>query len=170
MINHPYTATQPTDVGSHQTLEGLRPQRTPSKDLPFLRVILGFVCILALVIGISCFFSAEQTKEFSGELIQDGQSQPCTLVLTHTLQDQRSDFSTISGSIEIFDESGNPIMDFSFSGHPESHTGYLSFPVPDQRKIVLFFDTALEQLVFTNPNCTFVAADSEFLELTGVSP
>jgi len=169
MINHPMNSTQVTDIGSHQTMEGLRPQRSPAKDGPSLRVILVFVLILALVIGISCIFSAKQTKEFSGELIWDGQSQSSTLVLTHTFQDKRSDFSTISGSIEIFDESGALLFSFSLSGHPETHTGYLSFPVPGQKNQVLFFDTALEQPAFTSPTCTFTAASPEFLDRIGFS-
>ena len=169
MINHPYNATQPTDVGSHQTLEALRPQRSHVQR-SFLPVILILICIFALVIGIACFFSAEQSKEFSGELIQDGQSQPCTLVLTHTRKDLRSEFSTISGSIEIFDESGALLFSHSLSGHPEAHNGYLSYLVYVEKKIVLFFDPTLEQLVLTNPDFTFTAASPEFLELTGVSP
>ena len=163
MIN-PINNTQTTDVGSHQTMESFRPQRTPAKDIPFLRVLIGFLVILAIAFGLSRIGSIERTKEFSGELIRDGQSYSGTLVLTHTIQDKVLGFTTLSGQIRIYSDSGKELVKIPLSDYTNSRTGYLNCSPSSREDTDIYFDAKLEQLAIVSPNYIWISADPEFLD------
>jgi len=164
MVNPMNPMTQPSDVGTRQTTETFRSQRIPLKDAPFLYVLIGFICILALCFGLSRIGSIERTREFSGELIRDGQSESGTLVLTHTLQDKVLGFNTLSGSIRIYNDSGKLVKEIPLADYTHTRSDYLScYPsaLPDAE---IFLDTRLEQLAITTPTYTWISADPEFLD------
>ena len=163
MIN-PINTTQTSDVGSHQTMEAFRAQRIPTKDISFLRLVIGFLVLLAIAFGISRIGSIERTKEFSGELIRDGQSYSGTLVLTHTIQDKVLGFTTLTGQIQIYSESGKELAKIPLSDYSNTGTGYLFCSPSSREDTDIYFDAKLEQLAIVTPTYIWISADPEFLD------
>ena len=85
-------------------------------------------------------------------------------MLTHTIQDKVLGFTTLTGQIQIYSESGKELAKIPLSDYSNTGTGYLFCSPSSREDTDIYFDAKLEQLAIVTPTYIWISADPEFLD------